>query len=356
MNSTLGSSCWLPESKSRPCFFAQFRPLDIKFISPPPLLVLSLFTGVSPIHALRPCSELAPCSGFFLLVSHTWNRQANNSLCKSQGESMECHSCQLRAQCFMGIGQHAAGLSEDDPTVVTWCGLMRESRATKHKWNGAHNGPGQTFPLFVTTSIIFSKRKSSFHRVRVLLAAAVVCSPLSTAATCFACAEIIRLIYCIPVQILISPQAPKWLGLTFLPCAPGSFLFLPTVTFLHFPTMCRIPTFPESGAVICQNHGRGRRLRRIILSTFWLNYKTKIQFSIRKQRKEINVYIMRNGCSIHYFAYMLFPSRNNTIITFGNTNIWNYENLFTLIGKDHQRSDVLVGGFSFSLADNQVKM
>lgn len=177
------------------------------------------------------------------------------------------------------------------------------------------------FPNLSWQVLSFSKRKPSFHRVCVLLAAAVVCPPLSTAATCFAFAVIIRLIYCIPVQILISPQAPKWLGLTFLPCAPGSFLFLPTVTFLRFPTMCWIPAFPESGAVICQNHGRGRRLRRIIFSTFWLNYKTKIQFSIRKQRKEINVYIMRNGCSIHYFAHMLFPSRNNTIITFGNINI-----------------------------------
>lgn len=131
---------------------------------------------------------------------------------------MESHRFQLRAHWFMSIGQHGAGLSEEDPTVVTWCGLMWQSRAIKHKWNGAHSGPLQTFPLFVMTSIIFSKRKPSSHRVCVLLAAAVVCPPLST---CFACAVIIRLIFCIPVQILIPPQAPKWLGLTFLPYALG---------------------------------------------------------------------------------------------------------------------------------------
>lgn len=68
----------------------------------------------------------------------------------------------------MSIGQHGAGLSEEDPTVVTWCGLMWQSRAIKHRWNGAHSGPLQTFPLFVMTSIIFSKRKPSSHRVCIV--------------------------------------------------------------------------------------------------------------------------------------------------------------------------------------------
>lgn len=84
-----------------------------------------LSTIISPFYhrcltprALSPYSKLAPCSGFFLLFSHTWNRQANYSLCGSQGES------QPNARRFMSNGQHGAGGPEAVRTVATWPSVM----------------------------------------------------------------------------------------------------------------------------------------------------------------------------------------------------------------------------------------
>lgn len=130
-NSTFRLPLSFLKTKFQPCFPLQFQPIQIQFKSPPLFLILSFFTGVSPPHALSLNSKPAPCSGFFLFFPHTWNRQANYSLCGSQGESMRSRSCQPHTQWFMNNGQHGAGGQVADYTAVTWRGMMQERHA-KH--------------------------------------------------------------------------------------------------------------------------------------------------------------------------------------------------------------------------------
>lgn len=126
-NSTRCLSLGFLQTKSQLCFSVQFLPFKIKIKSQ--TLFLCFFKTCLTSRALSPHLKLASHSGFFLGFSNTWNRQANYSLCGSQGEIKQSRSCQLCTQGFMGNGQHEAGGPEADYTVVTW----REAAEWSHK-------------------------------------------------------------------------------------------------------------------------------------------------------------------------------------------------------------------------------
>lgn len=90
--------------------------------------------------------------------------------------------------------------------MVTWCGLMWESRAIKHKWDGAHNGPLQTFPQFVLTSIIFLKKKT-FLSQSMCIVGCSSCLPSSVYCShmfCFCSNNQANLLYTCPNPDLAS--------------------------------------------------------------------------------------------------------------------------------------------------------
>lgn len=82
-------------------------------------------------YALCHYFKLASYSGLCLLFSHTWFRQANYSLCGSQGESLQPATHPLV------YGQHGSVVSEAAYTRVTWhtikyTTLTRQARLPVH--------------------------------------------------------------------------------------------------------------------------------------------------------------------------------------------------------------------------------